>query len=336
MKSAHCLSTTSHVRNLSVLHSDRLSSVLNALNNLPCDRMNVPRFFQHSTTLKNTLASVRIYQPGNYLHEQFVSLLSNYANQRKALSEYFTETRDLNALCKDYIQFCFQREIVLDKAQTLDAFEHHNVLSERAVKAELLALKPKDTMHILGFGLGNGHFEQSIAQYLIEQGIAHSVTVYGIDPFAEPIEGITLLPAELLLSNEVPLFDVITARWVLHHVALQQRWHHFIHALNHTEIEALVLIVEHGFVSNQQLVIDKKLYDLLSALFDVTANIGLRPEWFTETAFDLGANFFIHYLSEKDFSHFKTGLTVPMEQAVYDVGPTFPNQTVCCMKRFRL
>ena len=81
---------------------------------------------------------------------------------------------------------------------------------------------------------------------------------------------------------------------------------------------------------------DTKLYYLLNAIFDMVANIGIRPQWFTNTAPHIGENFFIHYLTDKDFSEIKRNVHFDMTQDIYDVGPAFPNQTLCSMKVQRL
>ncbi|EDP45690.1 hypothetical protein RICGR_0301 [Rickettsiella grylli] len=64
---------------------------------------------------------------------------------------------------------------------------------------------------------------------------------------------------------------------------------------------ASIIFIEHGYLQNSHFPAEKKLYELLNALFDIIANIGLRPTYFTETAPAFGAHFFIHYLEPNDF-----------------------------------
>ena len=293
----------------------------------------VPSFIKNTNALRNALDRVGVYKPSKYLHDHFTHWLSAYAKQSPtALHGYFADKTGLNPLCKDFIQFCFKHNISLDKDKTLQSFEYHDAISDNAVKKELASFKRKEEVNLLGFGLGNGYYEKSIAQHLLEQKLAKSVKLYGFDPFAEKTEGIEFLTKNQLITNKTPKFDVITARWVLHHVALQDRWADFINSVNCSNPDALVLIVEHGFLQNNVSLFDEKLYYLLNATFDIVANIGIRPHWFTSTAPDIGANFFIHYLQSSDFDAIKNNVTVRVTQDIYEVGPCFPNQTICCMR----
>ncbi|MBP6103553.1 MAG: hypothetical protein KA508_00560 [Gammaproteobacteria bacterium] len=205
------------------------------------------------------------------------------------------------------------------------------LLSDTALKRELDRIAPTTELKLLGFGLGDGSYEKSLSEYLIHKKIAGSVRLYGFDPYAKPTAAIEYLsPAQL--KGHTPAFDIITARWVLHHVALKSRWADFIDCINHSKVNTQVLIVEHGFLKRPPSDMDAKLYYLLNATFDVIANIGIRPHWFTDTAPHVGENFFIHYLTGKDFSEIKRSVHFDMTQNVYEVGPAFPNQSLCSMK----
>jgi hypothetical protein len=294
----------------------------------------IPAFIKNKHALRSTLHQLGVYTPSKYLHDHYCHWLSAYACQAQPtiLKNYFIDKAGLNSVCQDFIKFCFNENITLDKEKTLQAFEPHDAVSDSAVKKELAKLECKNEINLLGFGLGNGYYEKSIAEHLLNQGLAKSVKIYGFDPFGEKTEGVEFLTKEQLIANKMPIFDIVIARWVLHHVALQDRWPDFINCINNAKPGTLVLIVEHGFLQDHFSNEDRKLYYLLNATFDIVANIGIRPHWFTSTAPDIGANFFIHYLQPQDFAAIKNGAAIQLTQNIYDIGPNFPNQTICAMK----
>jgi hypothetical protein len=290
---------------------------------------------QDETALKNVLHAWGVYVPGDYLHNQWIDWLVAYARQfSRVIEAYFKDEVDLNKLCRDFIRFCFKNGILVDRDKTLESFAEHDARSDEALKKELSAFDYKEEVSLLGFGLGNGDYEKSIASYLIEKECTRSVKIYGFDPHSKEIPGVSLLNPETFITGEnKPSFDIIIARWVLHHVALEDRWAHLSHCINCTEPGAIIAIVEHGYwqqsLSKPD---DKKIYHLLNAIFDVIANIGIRSPWFTDTAPDMGTDFFVDYLEDRDFLAIKSSKKNNIVQSMYDIGPTFPNQTICSMK----
>lgn len=282
--------------------------------------------------LKKVLYDINYYPEGNYLQDHFIYWLSAYANQsRDFLQGYFSGFYDLTLLCKNFINFCFKNSIFLDENKTLQSFNYHNELSDTALKQKLLKIIPKERINILGFGLDEGYYEKNLSKFLINHGIAKTVNIYGFDPYALKTPNIEYLMPNQIDSDTTPKFDVVIARWVLHHVALQHRWKDLINCINHCNSGAMVLIVEHGFLKKSPSFADKKLYYLLNATFDIIANIGLRPRYFTSTAPDLGANFFIRYLEPEDFNAIKNSVSLQITQDIFEIGPSFPNQTICSM-----
>jgi len=294
----------------------------------------VPVFLQNKDILRATLHNLQVYEPGRYTHDHFTHWLSAYAKQSPAtIRSYLDDKIKLIQLCRSFIHFCFAGGIALDKEKTLQSFSSHDALSTEAVKKELQKLKSKDEIRLLGFGLGDGAYEKEIAQYIIQLKLAKSVKLYGFDPFAAKTDDIEFLTSTQLAKNILPQFDLITARWVLHHVDLQQRWSDLINCINRSQHDAMVLVIEHGILPSNVQLFDKKIYYLLNATFDVVANIGIRPKWFTSTAPDIGANFFIHYLQLDDLAFIKSSVAVKVIHSnMYDVGPKFPNQTICCLR----
>ncbi len=285
---------------------------------------------RHEPLLKAKLGEVDSYSKGNYIHEHFISWLSRYSQSNpNSILGYLDGHISFESICKGFIKYCFDNGISLCAKKTLESFTYHNQLSDQAVKRELIKLRPKGQVNLLGFGLDEGAYEESIANYLLHNDLAQNVTVYGFDPYANKKNGIVFLDKNELKNSGAPKFDLITARWVLHHVAKQERWGDLISCINKCNPNARVIIVEHGFLRRKTSGKERRISDLLNGTFDIIANIGLRPNYFTDTLPDLGANFFIQYLRTSDFRKIKKEITMHSAEEIYDVGPSFPNQTIC-------
>src|SRR3990167_9921745 len=185
----------------------------------------------------------------NYLYDRFIFLLSNYVKKDSFhLCDYIDEKISLKDFCMDFIKFCFMNNIHLDEEKTLISFNRHNLISDKAVKSELLKIPRMDKINLFGFGLDDGEYEKRIARFLVAHGKARSVNLFGFDPYANKGSGIEYFSTSDLILNKAPKFDVIIARWSLHHVELKSRWLELIGCINRCNPEATILIVEHGFL----------------------------------------------------------------------------------------
>lgn len=287
-------------------------------------------FLQNAPQLKASLDKINNAAISDYLHQHFLFWLNAYAlHQPSACLDYLSGKGKLDTLCSDFIQFCFENQISLDKDRTLNSFKKHNELSDHATKAELVCIEPKQELALLGFGLDDGAYEKTIAEHLVATGKAKQVKIYGFDPYAKKSDFVRYLSVEDLANNQFK-FDLVLARWVLHHVELKHRWGDFISCINSCQDGAKVVIIEHGFLQEDDLLY-KRLSNFLNATFDIVANIGIRPGYFLDSE-RIGANFYIHYLSLNDFATIRAGISVGhVDVKLYDVGPGFPNQTVCSM-----
>lgn len=290
-------------------------------------------YFSKIESIRQLLEGIAEKYQGGYVYDHFLEWFNKYIDENeKNLTDYFNGDKTLNEMCKEFILFCFEKKISLDADETLTSFQPHNTLSDNAVKLKLDQLQPKNSMNIMGFGLGDGSYEKKLAEYLVEKKLAVQVNVFGFDPRPEDANNIQFITAEQLSSGDSPKFDIITARWVLHHVDSQYRWKNFIDCIKSGNPSALTLIIEHGFLTKVDLnesSVDLKSYKLINAAFDVIANIGIRPQWFTETAC-IGDNFFVDYLEEVDLELIKDQAGCIATQEIYHLGPEFPNQTFCC------
>lgn len=290
-------------------------------------------FLQSKFALCKAFQQLEINATKNYLFDQFTYWLSRYASEKAAyLNDYFLGNKGLDYICNDFIKFCFKEGILLDSHCTLESFQQHNKILDVAIENELMKIKRKYTINLLGFGLGDGNYEKILAKNLVQLKIAREVKIFGFDPYAKQEDDIVYFTEQQLSNDTATIFDIIVVRWVLHHVHLSQRWKNLINCINRCNPGALILIIEHGFLEKKYLDIEIKLYTLFNAIFDVVANIGIRPQWFTATVPDIGANFFINYLRPCDFEAVKNSTISTTTQKIYDIGPNFPNQTVCSMR----
>jgi hypothetical protein len=292
-------------------------------------------FLTNLNKLEAVLQQINHSKIGNYLYEKFILWLNRYLQEIKTqqyLRYYFSSEKNLNFICNNFIDYCFIHKIKLDPKKTLQSFKDHNQLSDNAVKNELLKITSKRYINLLGFGLDDGIYEKELANFLVLHNVCNKVTIYGMDPYAIKSNDIQYLTPTQLSMDSLK-FDIIIARWSLHHVKLDNRWSDLSHCISRCNSDASIIFIEHGFLHNTHFPAEKKLYELLNALFDIIANIGLRPTYFTETAPSFGEHFFIHYLEPNDFiSIFKNYSAHIISRNIYDVGPNFPNQTICCFR----
>jgi hypothetical protein len=292
-------------------------------------------FLTNLNKLEAALQQINHSKIGNYLYEKFILWLNRYLQEIKTqqyLRYYFSSEKNLNFICNNFIDYCFFHKIKLDPKKTLQSFKAHNQLSDNAVKNELLKITSKRYINLLGFGLDDGIYEKELANFLVLHNVCNKVTIYGMDPYAIKSNDIQYLTPTQLSMDSLK-FDIIIARWSLHHVKLDNRWSDLSHCISRCNSDASIIFIEHGFLHNTHFPAEKKLYELLNALFDIIANIGLRPRYFTETAPSFGEHFFIHYLEPNDFiSIFKNYSAHIISRNIYDVGPNFPNQTICCYR----
>ncbi|MDQ8040060.1 MAG: methyltransferase domain-containing protein [Rickettsiella sp.] len=265
----------------------------------------------------------------SYLYPIFIYWLSRFVkNNPTYLKNYFTGLENLEFICKKFINFCFVHKVELNAEKTLESFKKHNQLSDNAVREEVKKMPTRENVHLLGFGLDDGAYEKELAKFLIKEGFSN-IKIYGVDPYAKKGTNIHYVTPVQLIESKNLKFDIIIARWSLHHVALKNRWSDLLDCMNQCNPNACIVFIEHGFLYQKITPIRKKLYQLLNAIFDIIANIGLRPSYFTQTAPNFGANFFIRYLDFKDYTHIINNLSCSIHlKKIYEIGPSFPNQTI--------
>lgn len=295
---------------------------------------NACSLLKNPQNLASMLRQMNLYRDNNHLADNFIRQVSSFTTQHPTIvNHYFHDRLSLNMLGQHFIHHCFQNNTPTDKEKTLASFKHHDALSDMAVKETLLKLPQQPHINLLGFGLGDGYYERSIRDFLLQTGIADHVTIYGFDPHADQVTDVTLLPSLALSQGQTPKFDIVIARWALHHVELVERWQHFSQSANMLAPRGIVLIVEHGFIPSPNHAIHEKLYYFLNATFDVVANIGIRPHWFLDDKRVASERFFIHYLDQTDLSHIMTKSQICFTQTKVELADTFPPQTVFTLQQ---
>jgi hypothetical protein len=286
----------------------------------------------NKVTLRKLLYNNQILFEENYLITQFTDAVSLFSHSFSArIIDYYAEKINLNKICVDFAKFCLDTNLNLSPEKTLESFSSHNWILDYTVKEMLQKLKPKESINLLGFGLADGQFEKEICDFIIQKNLAKSLRIYGYDPYGKKGDGIIYLNDVQNLPSALK-FDLVVARWALHHVAPEHRWHNFVNCLNACTNDANILVVEHGILHNSSSNRERLTYRLLVSLYDTLANLGLRPGYFTDSAPNVGADFFVDYLESSDFEYFEKQSKRPLDIKLLNIGPYFPNQTICHMK----
>jgi hypothetical protein len=266
-----------------------------------------------------------------YLFEQFSDIVSRFSQANtEMLTMYLASSLDLHSVMKQFIRYCYDNNIHLSVSDTLSSFDQHNDLSNEATCRLLDELKPRDTLKILGYGLGEAVYEKLIANYLLQKEIAKEVVIYGYDPYSTDTSH--FIPLDLGdLKEASETFDLVTARWVLHHVPMAERWENFIDCLKCLSVGGKALVVEHGLSPPVVEQADVIFYSLFLGLFDTLANIGIRRNY-PQPRPDGSTDYFVEYLKPADVEQFTRGATQRFSFVQEDVGPVFPNQNICVLE----
>lgn len=217
-----------------------------------------------------------LYRAGyekNYLNTLFIQVFTRYSGGNQHLLEaYLSDKLPLMGVMKNFIDFCVENKIQPNPGLTLDAFKEHNQHLDKVVKKELSETRwPKRSINLLDFGCGDGSYGKQVAKHLMKTGCVEGVNLFGFDPYAQPGPAITYI------NGPGVVFDLVIARWVLHHVTQENRWRNFVQFLTPL---TKVLIIEHGLLmSADQSTVGTRWDALVNAAFDVVANLGFRPEY---------------------------------------------------------
>lgn len=269
--------------------------------------------------------------------ERLAPIMSRFAAQERVLLErYFDGTARLPETANAFVRFLFRQglqdrvglKLVL-KTPLGDPMVEH---CEFAVKSMLSGRRFPDEVNLFGFGLGDGSWERKLGEFLVHRGEAGDVSLLGYDPFAVRSPGIKYLDPKRIGGRRSPGFDLVLARWALHHVFPEQRWDMFARILSQLNPGGIALVVEHGFMERPAMPRHEHLYRLLNAVLDVIANLGFRPEWFAATKPEFGRDFYVDFLRAQDIDAIRSKCSRPLDVDVVSAGPNFPWHSIIAFK----
>lgn len=271
---------------------------------------------------------------GDYFVVNFLSLLSDFSNNySNDIVDYFDSKISITDFAKKFAKFIFSKKNHISKVNLINSLKKHNDISDKEIKNILLNLTYKKEINLFGFGIDDGFYEIKLSHYLVNNGITDKVNIYGLDPFVKDKNPqVEYLDIKQILSKKYPKFDVIIARWVLHHVLPELRWNDFVSCIDKINKDSVVIVVEDSYVSGSINELDKLFYELIYAAADVFANIGFRPSWLLDDG-KFCQNFYIKYLNFDDVQNIENATSITFkEKKIYNIGPTFPCQTIICFK----
>ncbi|MEU0664061.1 hypothetical protein [Streptomyces lavendulocolor] len=180
-------------------------------------------------------------------------------------------------------------------------------------------------MRILGFGADVCEFELELGRLAVKNHLASAFNVSRYDPYAEFLPGVTEVDSNALHSEDFPYdFDLVTARWALHHVAPEARWEDLRSALRSISPQGHFLVVEESdFSDRNSPQIHQRLYRLLLMATDVVINTCLRPDRTKlMTQADETTRFELEYLDLQDLEEIDGMLSHPeTRRTAHPVGP---------------
>lgn len=160
-------------------------------------------------------------------------------------------------------------------------------------------LKGERPLRIMAFGGGDCGFEKELGAALLDEGKVRGLSISCYDPYGVPAAEVNAVDATELGSRDrsAPV-DVVTARWVLHHVAPDLRWRNLETCLAVLDQGGHFVAIEEGdFSPRDTLRVEHRLYRVLLMAMDVVINVTLRPAWVSPNH-----GFHLNYLDEGDLA----------------------------------
>jgi hypothetical protein len=243
------------------------------------------------------------------------------------LAEYLAGRQPAQAVAQAFIRGLGRQAPRLDPKLFLRFLEQHDQASDQWIRARLAARGFQQELSVLGFGLGDGSYERALCRWLVHEArLAASVRLWGFDTHPTAGGEVRMLTRSELEGAEAPRFDVIIARYVLHHIEPRERWSGFLACLRRCRPGATVLIAEQGYPapSRPEHTPEARSRELLLVSMDVLANATLYPGWCGTG----GADFFVSFLSEEELDSLERQFPPVTQRELCDVGPAFPGNVM--------
>ncbi len=247
-----------------------------------------------------------------YTLELLLQHFSPFCQKHQLLLQgYFSGLNTLNGIANQFINYLGYRHLDFDAETMFSNAVDYVRDAEKEIEKILNQRTAQNKLNVLGFGLGDGLYEEKIKSKLLSTGLYNEVNLYGYDPitldsFTKGINKIT--KADLEIMKQDPIIDVIITRWVLHHTSLDHRWNDLTLAINACRSKADIIIVEESSLvpTSASRTYENKLEELILGIFDVIVNMGLHPHWFQG---ENEGSFFLKYLYQEDFKFIESKIS---------------------------
>lgn len=269
----------------------------------------------------------------NYLQEIFSESVSHFAqNNTELLKAYLESKISLHKVAQDFINFIFEKRLLLDKNKSLNCLEYGDKITDNILfNVVQKKWQYKNNINILGFGCGTGVYEKKFAQFIKQHYEKVNINLYGFDPYTNQMEStIKLLNINDLQTHNELKFDFIIARWALHHVKIKDRWNNFIRCANISTKGSLILLLEEGDFDQNKHVFKQAAYRFFLVCVDIIVNAALRPQWFLSKKSQIGKHFFVDYLSDVDLNDFENEFKFKFKKEAVPItdGKTFSQSLI--------
>lgn len=268
--------------------------------------------------LKDLVSALGFNELGCDYFNKYTRSLNLFARNHQSLLRDFLngKTYELTPVIKKFIDCIIENQIFLntDFEYCPDVFPFICSLMSRKASDR----QPKNYFE---FGLGSGEDAIAFKKLLLKSNPSLVVNLFGYDPNSDSKEGLSYL-----IPNQMPnlKFDLFLAKWALHHVPTNQRWHDLSVFLKHCADDALIIFVEEGiFVQDTNGNPDIRKYELLHAISDALINVSFEAQTFQN-------NFFISYLKASDLHRIEQSFPFSYKKSVFNIGHQFFSQTVIC------
>ncbi|MFH1769284.1 MAG: hypothetical protein ABH833_01305 [Parcubacteria group bacterium] len=274
--------------------------------------------------LNNFLYKLGILRNNNYLSETFSKILISFIdNKYDYVCDYLRAKISNTQICREFISYLDDSNKTYSYDKISKSLDYVGSNIDLAIKKFISKPFHSNIVNLFGYGLADGHYEETIAAYLVSYKYCDQVCIYGYDPYyhSNEIRYINIKPEDISNDN-LPKFDIIITRWTLHHVNGNERWDAFLKFINHIKPNGHILIIEECLDSQEGLNNNRKTYELIQALEDAFVNYIMLPGWCCSSAYH------IEYLKEYDFAAIEKALKFKFTKYKWRLNKDTSTQTI--------
>ncbi len=268
----------------------------------------------------------------DYIREEMAQLIPPFCqHQATLITRYLDGLISLNDVSQTFLSYLIEKNISLDVEILYQCLTDYADDVDRVVKNIIQGRSYQQALNMLGFGLCEGHYEIELANFSLDINIADEILLYGYDPstsYAMPSRIQCLTKNDLKnLDHSESSFDLMLARWVLHHTDPTDRWEDIIVALNACKNGADIIIVEESWLPsiNESNVSNYRFKELLLGFFDIIVNIALHMSWMFNKECP---NFYLQYLRQEDFEQIESKINRPFQKKIYSLDYSLLSQHI--------